>query len=110
MPDITQAPGPMATAPKPRLRLRVTAAAESHLRAGHPWLFADSIREANRAGELGDLAVIFDRNDKFLALGLFDPASPIRVRVLHSGKPATIDAAWWQARWEKTLAPRASWF
>ena len=100
----------MAAVPKPQLRLRVTAAAESHLRAGHPWLFADSIREANRAGELGDLAVIFDRNDKFLAIGLFDPGSPIRVRVLHSGKPTTINAAWWQQRWNQTLAPRTSWF
>src|ERR1041385_6329472 len=35
----------------PRLRLRVTAAAESRIRSGHPWLFADSIREQNRAGK-----------------------------------------------------------
>jgi 23S rRNA (cytosine1962-C5)-methyltransferase len=107
---MAQAAGPVATVTKPQLRLRVTAAAESRLRAGHPWLFADSIRETNRAGELGDLAVIFDRKDKFLAIGLFDPESPIRVRVLHSGKPTTINAAWWQERWEQTLARRASCF
>jgi 23S rRNA (cytosine1962-C5)-methyltransferase len=100
----------MAAVPKPQLRLRVAASAETILRAGHPWLFADSIREANRAGEPGELAVIFDRNDKFLAIGLFDPASPIRVRVLHTGKPATINAAWWQGRWERTLACRTGWF
>ena len=41
-----------------RLRLRVTTAAESRLRAGHPWLFAESIREQNRPGRLGELAVI----------------------------------------------------
>jgi len=85
----------MKPEPLPRLRLRVTATAETIIRSGHPWLFADSIREANRTGELGELAVIFDRHDRFLALGLFDPESPIRVRVLHMGKPATIDAAWW---------------
>ncbi len=97
------------TAP-PRLRLRVTATAETILRGGHPWLFADSIREKNREGVLGELAVIFDRNDKFLAVGLFDPASPIRVRILHAGKPTTIDAAWWQARLGQTLARRESLF
>jgi len=81
-----------------RLRLRVTAAAESQLRAGHPWVYGDSVREQNRDGAPGELAVIFDRQDKFLAVGLFDPASPIRVRILHVGKPQTIDAAWWSAR------------
>ena len=70
-----------------RLRLRITAAAETIVRSGHPWLFADSIHEANRDGQLGELAVIYDRKDKFLAIGLFDPDSPIRVRILHAGKP-----------------------
>ena len=60
------------------LRLRITATAESIVRSGHPWLFADSIHEANRAGETGELAVIYDRKDKFLAVGLFDADSPIR--------------------------------
>jgi 23S rRNA (cytosine1962-C5)-methyltransferase len=75
-----------------RLRLRITATAETIVRSGHPWLFADSIHESNRAGHVGELAVIFDRKDKFLAVGLFDPDSPIRVRILHAGRPATIDA------------------
>lgn len=94
----------------PRLRLRVTAAAESILRGGHPWLFAESIREQNRPGELGELAIIYDRKDAFLAVGLFDPGSPIRVRILHSGKPQTLDAAWWQKRFEETLARRRGLF
>src|SRR6267378_4313589 len=90
--------------PPTRLRLRITAAAESIVRSGHPWLFADSIHELNRPGQLGELAVIYDRKDKFLAVGLFDPDSPIRVRILHAGKPATIDAAWWRTRLEQALA------
>jgi 23S rRNA (cytosine1962-C5)-methyltransferase len=93
-----------------RLRLRITATAESIVRSGHPWLFADSIHELNRAGQVGELAVIFDRKDKFLAVGLFDPDSPIRVRILHAGKPATIDNAWWQARLEQALAIRRNLF
>lgn len=92
------------------LRLRITAAAETIVRAGHPWLFADSIHEANRAGQSGELAIIFDRKDKFLAVGLFDPDSPIRVRILHAGKPQTIDSTWWKARLEKPLAVRRDLF
>ena len=93
-----------------RLRLRLSATAETIVRAGHPWLFADSIREQNRAGQTGELAVIYDRNDKFLAVGLFDADSPIRVRILHAGKPQNIDAAWWQARLASTLERRAGLF
>jgi 23S rRNA (cytosine1962-C5)-methyltransferase len=92
------------------LRLRITAAAESIVRAGHPWLFADSIHESNRAGQTGELAVIYDRKDKFLAIGLFDADSPIRVRILHAGKPVTIDDAWWRARLEQALARRSGLF
>jgi 23S rRNA (cytosine1962-C5)-methyltransferase len=92
------------------LRLRVTPAAESRLRAGHPWLFADSIRSQNRPGESGELAVIYDRRDRFLAVGLYDPDSPIRVRILHSGKPLAIDAAWWSKHLNDALARRAGLF
>ena len=90
----------------PRLRLRITAAAENYVRAGHPWVFADSVREQNRDGVSGELAVIYDRQDKFLAAGLFDPDSPIRVRVLHAGKPLTLDTAWWTARLDAAVRRR----
>ncbi len=90
----------------PRLRLRVAAVAEQHIRAGHPWVFSDSVKEQNRPGAAGELAVIFDRNDKFLAVGFFDPESPIRVRVLHVGKPLPVDAAFWGTRLEAALQRR----
>jgi 23S rRNA (cytosine1962-C5)-methyltransferase len=94
----------------PRLRLRVSAAAESILRAGHPWLFADSVREQNRAGQAGELAVIYDRKDRFFATGLFDPDSPIRVRLLHVGKPRAIDRDWWAERLNQALEARQGLF
>ena len=90
----------------PRLRLRVTATAETILRGGHPWLFADSIREQNRDGQPGELAVVFDRKDKFLAVGLFDSESPLRVRVLHAGKPVSIDENWWRGNFSQAIDRR----
>jgi 23S rRNA (cytosine1962-C5)-methyltransferase len=92
------------------LRLRITAAAETAVRSGHPWVFSDSILDLNRAGQTGELAVIYDRKDRFLAVGLFDPDSPIRVRILHAGKPQTIDRAWWQARLMQAIARRRDLF
>jgi 23S rRNA (cytosine1962-C5)-methyltransferase len=94
----------------PRLRLRVSRVAETHIRSGHPWVFSDSVRDANRPGEDGELAVIYDRNNRFLALGLFDPNSPIRVRILHQGKPCTIDDAWFQQNLNRSLGARQGMF
>jgi 23S rRNA (cytosine1962-C5)-methyltransferase len=94
----------------PRLRLRITATAENYVRSGHPWVFGDSVREQNREGAAGELAVIFDRADKFLAIGFFDPDSPIRVRVLHTGKPQNLDAAWWQKRFDVAIEGRGQMF
>lgn len=93
-----------------RLKLRVSLTAETILRGGHPWLFGESVREQNREGRPGELAVIYDRNNAFLAIGLFDPDSPLRVRILHSGKPQTIDALWWQKHFAETIRPREDWF
>jgi len=88
---------PLAYIPLPaqrRLALRVTPAAQRALRGGHPWLFEQGVTGQSGEGRPGDLAVIFDDRRRFLAIGLYDPTSPIRVRVLHHGAPATIDRAW----------------
>ena len=45
------------------------------VRRGHPWIFSDSIIEKNREGAAGELAVIYDRSDQFLAIGFFDEQS-----------------------------------
>ncbi|MBA4149211.1 MAG: class I SAM-dependent methyltransferase [Verrucomicrobia bacterium] len=95
---------------KTPLRLRVSATAETLIRNGHPWLYENSIRSANRAGTTGELAVLYDRNDKFLAIGLHDANSPIRVRIVHAGKPVRIDSEWWRERLSATLAKRAGLF
>lgn len=81
-----------------RLAVRVTSAAERALRSGHPWLFDQSITEASDDGQPGDLAVVFDRKRRFLAVGLYDPMAPIRVRVLQHNRPATIDGGWYRQR------------
>lgn len=98
--------GLSATKAPPRLRLRISAAAETAVRAGHPWIYSESVREQNREGKIGELAVVFDRHNKFLALGLFDPESPLKVRVLRVGKPITIDRIWWVERLRHSIARR----
>lgn len=101
----------MVSLPAPaRLRLRVTNAAESFLRSGHPWLYESSVREQNRPGEAGELAVVYDKRDRFLAIGLYDPHSPLRLRVLHTGLPVTLDENWWAHRLDTALLRRSALF
>ena len=50
--------------------------------------------------------MIYDRRDRFLAIGFYDPESPIRVRVLQAGNPAILDGAWWSARLAQALDRR----
>jgi 23S rRNA (cytosine1962-C5)-methyltransferase len=97
------------TLPRPagkRLAVRLTRDALRQVRGGHPWVYAPSITSVSHDGQPGDLAVVFDEARRFAAIGLWDPASPIRLRVLHHGRPATIDETWWSDRIGAALARR----
>jgi 23S rRNA (cytosine1962-C5)-methyltransferase len=102
MPAVDQghpaAPAPPTARPPRRLAVRVTDDACRQLRGGHPWVFDGSITSAPADGAAGDLAVLFDRRRRFQGIGLYDPGSPIRVRVLHAGAPVAITPAWWDDR------------
>ena len=100
---------PLSLIPAPnakRIALRISPPAERALRQGHPWVFDQAITEQSQAGSPGDLAVIFDDKRKFLAVGLYDPTSPIRVRILQSRQPATINADWFKSRLSAALRLR----
>jgi 23S rRNA (cytosine1962-C5)-methyltransferase len=91
----------MAEFPPPselRIAIRVSRDAERTLLQGHPWVFEGAIQHQSHAGQPGDLAVIFDHQRKFLAIGLYDPHSTIRVRVLQHRVPAPIDQSWFIKR------------
>lgn len=79
-----------------RVAVRVTTPAETHIRRRHPWLYSDSITSTKSDPQTGDLAIIYDHNNKFLAIGLYDADSPIRVKLLHHGKPTPVDTSFFE--------------
>jgi len=79
-----------------RLAVRVTPDALRQIRGGSPWLYDGSITSVSHDGVPGDLAVVFDGDRKFAAIGLWDPTSPIRLKVLHQGAPTQIDGGFWR--------------
>ncbi len=93
-----------------RLKVRVTPAAEQAVRHGHPWVYGDKLRQQNRPAGTGEIAVLYDRADRFLALGFYDLDSAIRLRIIHQGRPVTLDAGWWRGKLEETLRKRRGLF
>lgn len=92
------------------LKLTLTPAAEKAVKSGHPWVFSDRVKTRSREGSTGELAVMYDRRDRFLAVGLYDAASPICVRVLAAGQAATIDDDWFQNRVAAAVSVREEYF
>jgi 23S rRNA (cytosine1962-C5)-methyltransferase len=92
--SLAQLPSPAAK----RIAMRVSAPAERALHQGHPWIYDQAIIEQSHEGAPGDLAVIFDNKRRFVAIGLYDPTSSIRVRILQHRQPATINENWFQAK------------
>lgn len=89
------------------IAVRVKPAAERAIRQGHPWVFEDSIIKQSHLGNAGDLAVIYDRGkNRFLAVGLYDPFSPIRIKILQSETPQRINFAWFIKTLEAAQARR----
>jgi len=75
-----------------RLAVKLTSVGERTVRSGHPWLFSKSIVKINKEGNSGDLAIIFgSKSNEVIGVGLYDPDSPIRIKMLFHNGPATIN-------------------
>ena len=100
--DFSQLPVPSER----NIAIHIKPAAERALKSGHPWLFENSIRKQSKEGEAGDIAVIFDKKDRFLAVGIYDPDSLIRVKVLHQNSPAKVNSDFFRDKLSKAIASR----
>jgi len=82
-----------------RLAIKVKPAAERAIRQLHPWVFESALTKQSAIGVSGDLCIIYDsKKNKFLALGLLDPYSPIRIKLLQFNTPANIDATFFMEK------------
>jgi len=89
------------------IAIKVKPAAERAIKQGHPWVFEDAITKQSHDGNSGDLVVIYDkRKNKFLAVGLYDPDSPIRIKILQANQPARINLAWFKGKLQQAQAIR----
>lgn len=92
---------------KPKsVKIKISKKLQKKIRSGYPWIFYYQIQNRNIPGELGDIGVVYDSDNRFLAIGLYDPFSDIRLRVLQTKAQVELDNAFFQRQFRKALAPR----
>jgi len=92
-----------------RLAIKVKPKLEKTIRQGHPWLFEEAITKLSKEGSAGDISILYDnRRNKVMAIGLYDPHSIIRVKMLHFNGPANINEDWFKEKIDEAFAKRAS--
>ena len=79
---------------------------EQKIRRGYPWVFHYQVQNEKVEGKPGDLAVVYDSKNQFLAVGLYDPESDIRLRVLQTSNPVDIDSSFFEERFNRALQLR----
>ena len=89
------------------IAFKVNKNAEKAIIQKHPWVFSNSIVKQSKDGKAGDLCIIFkNSNNKLLAVGLLDPDSPIRIKVLQVGASLVIDKSFFENRFSTAYAKR----
>ncbi len=90
------------------IKLQVSKTLQTKILKGYPWVFDYQIQSPPNEGKSGDLGIIYNSKNKFLAIGLYDPFSAIRLRILQHGSPREIDAAFFSERIKKAFALRSA--
>jgi len=90
-----------------RLAVKLTAVGERSVRSNHPWIFEDSIEKINKEGRSGDIAIIFSHTkNKAIGVGLYDPDSPIRIKMLYNKGGINLDAKFFSDKINRAYAIR----
>ena len=76
----------------------------------HPWVFAGAIRDVRGDPQPGDAVELRSHEGEFIAHGLFNPHSQIRVRLFSWDEAARLDREFWKARLQSALQLRETLF
>lgn len=88
------------------VHIKISKTLEQKIRRGYPWVFHYQVQNEKIEGKPGDLAVVYDSKNQFLAIGLYDPESDIRFRVLQTSNPVSIDSGFFEERFNRAMQIR----
>ena len=90
-----------------RLAVKLKPAAQQQLYKKHPWIFEQGIAKIPPGGKAGDLCIVFDnKSNQVIGIGLYDPSSAIRIKMIHHGGGIKIDKLFFQGQLERAIAKR----
>jgi len=76
----------------------------------HPWVFAGAIGSVSGRPDVGAEVIVRSHEGKFIAKGLFNPNSNIRVRLYTWNEEQSLDDAFWQSRVRRAIEFRQKLF
>lgn len=79
------------------------------VRRGHPWVFADALRE-RPAAPLGAPAVLLDKKGKAIARGYYDAEGPLAFRACVPDASVPVNAAWAEGQLRRAVGLRSRLF
>ena len=80
------------------IKIKISKMLQSKIRKGYPWVFNYQIQSQTLEGKPENMAVIYDHNNRFLAMGLWDQHAELCFRVLSLGKPRNINSKFFLER------------
>lgn len=83
-----------------RLAVKLKPAAERLvMQTAHPWIYSKSIEKINKPGKVGDIAILFrQKSNEVFGVGLYDPDSPIQIKMLHYYGSKIIDRSFFSEK------------
>jgi 23S rRNA (cytosine1962-C5)-methyltransferase len=88
--------------------IRLKKGKEKAVRQLHPWVFSGAIDQVKGAPENGEIVMVTDSTDNFLAYGFFNDKSRVAVRLLEWNLETEINEDWWRNKIAKAVKKRES--
>ncbi len=88
------------------IKIQISKTHQAKIRKGYPWVFNYQLLNPAPEANQENLAVIYDHNNRFLAVGLWDPCADLCFRVLNLGKPTEINKHFFLERLRSALVIR----
>ncbi len=79
-------------------KVKLKKGKEKAVKQLHPWVFSGAIERVNGSPENGELVVVTDSSDAFLAYGFYNQQSRVAVRLLEWEEANTLNEQWWRNR------------
>lgn len=88
--------------------VRLRKGKEKAVKQMHPWVFSGAIEHVKGKPENGDIVMVTDNKNDFLAFGFYNNASRVAIRLLEWNLETEINESWWRKKIRTAVKLRES--